>query len=46
MILGLTQRVQDFAGVEYGYGDIESMKKEGGRVFVKTTAELLDVLTK
>ena len=36
----------DFVGVEYGYGDLESMKKEGGRVFVKTTAELLDVLTK
>ena len=35
-----------FVGVEYGYGDLESMKKEGGRVFVKTTAELLDVLTK
>ena len=25
----------DFVGVEYGYGDLESMKKEGGRVFVK-----------
>lgn len=36
----------DFVGVEYGYGDLESMKKEGGKVFVKTTAELLDVLTK
>lgn len=36
----------DFVGVEYGYGDLESMKKEGGRVFVKTTAELLDVFTK
>ena len=36
----------DFVGVEYGYGDLESMKKEGGRVFVKTTAELLEVLTK
>ena len=35
-----------FVGDEYGYGDLESMKKEGGRVFVKTTAELLDVLTK
>ena len=36
----------DFVGVEYGYGDLESMKKEGGMVFAKTTAELLDVLTK
>ena len=36
----------DFVGVEYGYGDLESMKKEGGKVFAKTTAELLDVLTK
>ena len=36
----------DFVGVEYGFGYLESLNKEVGRVFVKTTAELVDVLTK
>lgn len=34
----------DFVGVEYGYGSLDTMKKEGGTVFAKTTAELLDIL--
>lgn len=30
----------DFVGVEYGYGDTESMEREGAVIFAETTADL------
>ncbi len=35
----------DFIGVEYGYGDVEAMRKEGATVFAKTPAEVESLLT-
>lgn len=34
----------DFIGVEYGYGTVEDMKKEGARLFAKTPADVLTLL--
>ena len=35
----------DFIGVEYGYGDVEAMRKEGATVFAKTPADVESLLT-
>ena len=34
----------DFIGVEYGYGTVEEMKREGAKLFAKTPADILTLL--
>lgn len=34
----------DFIGVEYGYGDIEAMKREGAEIFAKTPGDIAALL--
>lgn len=41
---GAVQTGIDFVGASYGYGDIEQMKKEGGKVFADTPIEIYNLI--
>ncbi len=41
---GAVQTGIDFVGANYGYGDIEQMKKEGGKVFADTPLEIYNLI--
>ncbi len=42
--IGAAKLKIDFIGAEYGYGLKELMEKHGGKIFVKTPREILDVV--
>ena len=41
---GARQCGVDFIGVEYGYGDVEAMRREGASVFAKTPSDVAALL--
>lgn len=41
---GAAQTGIDFVGANYGYGDIEQMKKEGGKIFADTPLEIYNLI--